>query len=136
MPGIAQSKLDLVIQYNGLKVRSPKQLVAHLLHSDDEIGPIEEDLNLPAPASVATKQDLSDLDDASNVIAYEIALEILERRQQRVEKCNDELAIRASILEKDLTIADNDIADLGENYCPLGDRSSFAKLSFQPFLIF
>ena len=110
-----------------LKVRSAKQLVAHLLQSDDEIGPIEEELNLPAPASVATKQDLSDLDDASNVIAYETALEILERRQQRVEKCNAELAIRASILEKDLTIADNDIADLGEEYRPLGDHADLAS---------
>ena len=43
-----------------LKVRSAKQLVAHLLLSDDEIGPIEEELlNRPAPDSVATKQDLS-----------------------------------------------------------------------------
>ena len=62
-----------------LKIRSPKQFVAHLLNSDDEIGPIEEELDIPAPDSVASKQDLSDLDDTNDVDAYETALEILEQ---------------------------------------------------------
>jgi hypothetical protein len=110
-----------------LKIRSPKQFVAHLLNSDDEIGPIEEELNIPAPASVASKQDLSDLDDTNDVDAYETALDILEHRKQRVEKCNAELAILARKQEQDLIAAKTAINDLGDQYSPLGDHAELAS---------
>jgi len=110
-----------------LKIRSPQQLVAHLLNSDDEIGPIEEELNIPAPASVASKQDLSDLDDTNDVDAYETALDILEHRKQRVEKCNAELAILARKQEQDLIAAKTAINDLGDQYSPLGDHAELAS---------
>ena len=113
-----------------LKIRSPQQLVAHLLNSDDEIGPIERELDISAPVSDASKQDLSDLDDTkqnSEVDAYETALTILESRQQRVEKCNAELAIRALAQEKDLSTAEAAINDLGDQYRPLGDHAELAS---------
>ena len=71
-----------------LKVRSAKQLVAHLFNSDDEIGPIENELNTP---SVLKQDELENLDDTTDERSYETALEILTQRQQRVQVCNVEL---------------------------------------------
>ena len=126
-PSLDFSKVPSERGWALLKVRSPKQFVAHLFNSDDEIGPIEEELDIPAPDSVASKQDLSDLDDTNDVDAYEKALEILERRQQRVEKCNAELAIRARTQEQDLITANTAINDLGDEYRPLGDHAELAS---------
>ena len=61
------------------------------------------------------------------MLVYETALEILEHRQQRVEKCNAELAIRARTQEQDLITANTAINDLGDEYRPLGDHAELAS---------
>ena len=102
-----------------LKVRSAKQFVAHLFNSDDEIGPIENELNTPAPPPSVLKQDeFENLDDTTDERSYETALEILTQRQQRVQVCNVELEQLAISQANDLTIANNQINDLGEDFDP------------------
>ena len=72
-----------------LEIRSAKQFVAFLLQDDDGLGLFEDHCNIAAPEPSAPQDtNIENLDSMPTEHAHETALDILERRQQRVDACN------------------------------------------------
>ena len=90
-----------------MKIRSAKQLVSHLLQHDEHLGPFEDHCNVAAPESVPQDLKCEDSDVMPNEHAYETALDILERRAQRVDACSEILRQQAVERARNFETANN-----------------------------